>query len=64
MPGFEDQLPLNTYENCFVEDTHNWKCTYADGSGGFGFNNGFYFEEPIFSIPRIINVSEEFYNRI
>ncbi len=34
------------YSNCVILDADDWRCTYDDGSGSFGFRKGTHFEEP------------------
>ena len=33
---------LQTFKDCSVVDRENWKCTYSDDSGTFGFEDGKY----------------------
>ncbi len=45
LPGYEKIALIEQYTKCVVLDVKNWTCTYDDGSGKFGFNNGNYVEE-------------------
>lgn len=38
-----DGQPLFKYTDCAIQDRNNWKCTYDDDSGEFGFTKGEYF---------------------
>lgn len=35
---------LTRYTSCTIANTSNWKCSYNDASGTFGFTNGKYWE--------------------
>ena len=43
------------FTNCAVANSQNWKCTYDDGSGSFGFREGIYWQSSPYE--KIIYVS-------
>lgn len=38
----KNEYGIDTLNNCTVINRKNWQCTFNDGTGDFGFNNGEY----------------------
>lgn len=46
---------LSKYDDCIVLSLKDWKCSYSDGSGEFGFKSGEYWVFPIRSDQKFVS---------
>ncbi|WP_200338485.1 hypothetical protein [Rhodovibrio sodomensis] len=42
----KDGFGIERFDKCTVYDETNWKCTYDDGSGSFGMDDGDFWRKP------------------